>query len=90
MTLHLIVTRSVRTGSLSGVIDAHPEQLSDFRGPDGAPHERVAIVPLPVAAAAPALYEACKAALERLGGMNEAQGVIDELQAALALAEGGA
>lgn len=34
------------------------------------------------------LLAACKAALERIDGMNEAMGVIDELRAAIAKAEG--
>jgi len=39
-------------------------------------------------AAAPLLYEACRSALERIDGMNEAMGVIDELRRAIASAEG--
>lgn len=41
-----------------------------------------------MAAAAPLLYEACRSALERIDGMNEAMGVIDELRRAIASAEG--
>ncbi len=41
-------------------------------------------------AAAPDLLAACKAALERIDGMNESMGVVDELRAAIAKAEGGA
>lgn len=40
-------------------------------------------------AAAPSLLEACKSALERIDGMNEAMGVVDELRRAITLAEGG-
>lgn len=57
-------------------------------GGDGAPSAQECEANARLIRAAPDLLAACKSALERIDGMNEAMGVVDELRAAIAKATG--